>query len=96
MAQRGVQLTRLAKRHSPESGEDEVDVPQPRKPTHWPAHPGRWPHALQVTVLIVLIALLLWAIAVTLGPDQAFIIGAAGTAAKLICMALDARPQVRR
>lgn len=95
MAPRGAQPAGLRKRHSPESGEDEIDVPQPRKPTHWPSHPGRWPHALQVTVLLVLIALLLWAISVLLGPDQAFIIGAAGTAAKLICMALDARPQIR-
>ena len=36
-------------------------------------------------------SLLLWAIAVTLGPDQAFIVGSAGVAAKLICMYLDTR-----
>ncbi|MFD4639417.1 hypothetical protein ACFWN2_19025 [Lentzea sp. NPDC058436] len=57
----------------------------------WPAHPSTWPHAAQVTVILVLIALLLWAIAVTLGPDQAFIVGSAGVAAKLICMYLDTR-----
>ena len=83
----------LRKRHSPERGEDEINVPQPRKPSHRTLHPAQWPHAVQVTVLLVLIGLLLWAIAVLLGPDQAFIIGAAGTAAKLICMALDAYPQ---
>jgi hypothetical protein len=91
----GPRAADTARRYSPESGENEVDVPQPRKPTHWPSHPGQWPHALQVTVLLVLIGLLLWAISVLLGPDQAFIIGAAGFAAKLICMALDLRSPVR-
>ncbi|WP_089959575.1 hypothetical protein [Lentzea xinjiangensis] len=68
-----------------------MEVPQPRRWGGWPVHPGRWPHAAQVTVILVLIALLLWAIAVTLGPDQAFIVGSAGVAAKLICMYLDTR-----
>ncbi|MEU7481861.1 hypothetical protein AB0A63_38215 [Lentzea sp. NPDC042327] len=57
----------------------------------WPVRLGQWPHAAQVTVILVLIALLLWAIALTLGPDQAFIVGSAGVAAKLICMYLDTR-----
>ncbi|WP_093599173.1 hypothetical protein [Lentzea waywayandensis] len=68
-----------------------MEVPQPRQPVRWLTHPGTWPHAVQVTVILVLIALLLWAIAVTLGPDQAFIVGSAGVAAKLICMYLDTR-----
>ncbi len=72
----------------------DVEVPQPRQAARWLVHPGSLPHAAQVTVIIVLIALLLWAIAVTLGPDQAFIVGSAGVAAKLICMYLDTR--VRR
>lgn len=59
--------------------------------TRWVLHPAHWPHAAQVTVILVLIALLLWAIALTLGPDQAFIVGSAGVAAKLICMYLDTR-----
>ena len=75
---------------SPES-EGDVEVPQPRQPTRWLVHPAQWPHAAQVTVILVLIALLLWAIALTLGPDQAFIVGSAGVAAKLICMYLDTR-----
>lgn len=75
---------------SPES-EGDVEVPQPRQPTRWHVHPTQWPHAAQVTVILVLIALLLWAIALTLGPDQAFIVGSAGVAAKLICMYLDTR-----
>ena len=77
---------------SPES-EGDVEVPQPRKPTRWLAHLVQWPHAVQLTVILVLIALLLWAIAVTLGPDQAFIVGSAGVAAKLICMYLETRVQ---
>lgn len=72
---------------SPDRAGD-VEVPQPRR---WLVHPDQWPHAAQVTIILVLIALLLWAIAVTLGPDQAFIIGSAGVAAKLICMYLDTR-----
>jgi hypothetical protein len=75
---------------SPDRGGD-VEVPQPRQPSRWLVHPGNWPHAAQLTVILVLIALLLWAIAVTLGPDQAFIVGSAGIAAKLICMYLDTR-----
>lgn len=75
---------------SPDRAGD-VEVPQPRQPTKWLAHLGNWPHAVQVTVILVLIALLLWAIALTLGPDQAFIVGSAGIAAKLICMYLDTR-----
>lgn len=75
---------------SPDSAGD-VEVPQPRQPTRWLVHPDHWPHAVQVTVIVVLIALLLWAIALTLGPDQAFIVGSAGVAAKLICMYLDTR-----
>ena len=75
---------------SPES-EGDVEVPQPRQPTRWRVHPVQWPHTLQVSVILVLIALLLWAIAVTLGPDQAFIVGSAGIAAKLICLYLDTR-----
>ena len=75
---------------SPDRAGD-VEVPQPRQPARWLSHPGAWPHAVQVTVILVLIALLLWAIAVTLGPDQAFIVGSAGVAAKLICMYLDTR-----
>lgn len=75
---------------SPDSAGD-VEVPQPRQPTRWLVHPDQWPHAAQVTVILVLIALLLWAIALTLGPDQAFIVGSAGVAAKLICMYLDTR-----
>ncbi len=71
----------------------DVEVPQPRRLSEWQVHPGHWPHAVQVTVILVLIALLLWAIAVTLGPDQAFIVGSAGVAAKLICMYLDTRAQ---
>jgi len=71
---------------SPDSAGD-VEVRQPR----WLVHPDQWPHAAQVTVILVLIALLLWAIALTLGPDQAFIVGSAGVAAKLICMYLDTR-----
>jgi hypothetical protein len=67
------------------------DVEVPRQPMAWFVHPAHWPHALQLTVIWVLIALLLWAIAVTLGPDQAFIVGSAGVAAKLICMYLDTR-----
>ncbi len=66
----------------------DAGVPQPDR---WPVHPGDWPHAAQVTVILVLIALLLWAIAVTLGPDQAFIVGSAGVAAKLVCMYLETR-----
>ncbi|GGN13136.1 hypothetical protein GCM10011609_61960 [Lentzea pudingi] len=77
---------------SPDRAGD-VEVPQPRQLERWRAHPGHWPHAVQVTVILVLIALLLWAIAVTLGPDQAFIVGSAGVAAKLICMYLDTRAQ---
>jgi hypothetical protein len=73
---------------SPDRAGD-VEVPQPRQPTRWLVHPDRWPHAVQMTIILVLIALLLWAIAVTLGPDQAFIVGSAGVAAKLICMYLD-------
>lgn len=69
----------------------DVEVPQPRQPARWLIHPVQWPHTLQVTVILVLIALLLWAIAVTLGPDQAFIVGSAGVAAKLICLYLDTR-----
>ncbi|HUQ60826.1 hypothetical protein [Lentzea sp.] len=61
------------------------------RPSRWLVHPGQWPHAVQTTVILVLIALLLWAIAVTLGPDQAFIVGSAGIAAKLICMYLETR-----
>lgn len=72
---------------SPDRAGD-VEVPQP---TRWLVHPDQWPHAAQVTIILVLIALLLWAIAVTLGPDQAFIVGSAGVAAKLICMYLDTR-----
>ncbi|WP_434449082.1 hypothetical protein [Lentzea sp. E54] len=68
-----------------------MEVPQPRESARWLVHPARWSHAAQVTVILVLIALLLWAIAVTLGPDQAFIVGSAGIAAKLICMYLDTR-----
>ncbi|WP_189255101.1 hypothetical protein [Lentzea flava] len=68
-----------------------MEVPQPRQPTRWLVHFAHWPHAAQVTVILVLIALLLWAIALTLGPDQAFIVGSAGVAAKLICMYLDTR-----
>ncbi|WP_089922144.1 hypothetical protein [Lentzea albida] len=68
-----------------------MEVPQSWQPARWPAHLATWPHAVQVTVILVLIALLLWAIAVTLGPDQAFIVGSAGVAAKLICMYLDTR-----
>lgn len=75
---------------SPDRAGD-VEVPQTRQLERWPVHPGNWPHATQVTVILVLIALLLWAIAVTLGPDQAFIVGSAGIAAKLICMYLDTR-----
>jgi inner membrane protein involved in colicin E2 resistance len=75
---------------SPDRAGD-VEVPQPRQETRWPVHPDQWPHAVQVTIILVLIALLLWAIAVTLGPDQAFIVGSAGVAAKLICMYLDTR-----
>jgi hypothetical protein len=75
---------------SPDRAGD-VEVPQPRQPSRWLSHLGTWPHAVQVTVILVLIALLLWAIAVTLGPDQAFIVGSAGVAAKLICMYLDTR-----
>jgi len=75
---------------SPERAGDVED----RQLTRWVVHPVQWPHALQVTVILVLIALLLWAIALTLGPDQAFIVGSAGVAAKLICMYLDTR--VRR
>jgi hypothetical protein len=75
---------------SPDRAGD-VEVPQPRQPTRWLVHPDRWPHAVQMTIILVLIALLLWAIAVTLGPDQAFIVGSAGVAAKLICMYLDTR-----
>jgi hypothetical protein len=75
---------------SPDRAGD-VEVPQPRLSARWLTHPGTWPHAVQVTVILVLIALLLWAIAVTLGPDQAFIVGSAGVAAKLICMYLDTR-----
>jgi inner membrane protein involved in colicin E2 resistance len=74
---------------SPDRAGD-VEVPQPRWET-WPVHPSHWPHAAQVTVILALIALLLWAIALTLGPDQAFIVGSAGVAAKLICMYLDTR-----
>ncbi|MEV6713744.1 hypothetical protein AB0M48_17095 [Lentzea sp. NPDC051208] len=70
-----------------------MEDPQPRQWGRWLVHPGNWPHAMQVTVILVLIALLLWAIAVTLGPDQAFIVGSAGIAAKLICMYLDTRAQ---
>ncbi|KOV82156.1 hypothetical protein [Nocardia sp. NRRL S-836] len=62
-----------------------------RQPARWLVHPAQWPHAAQVTVILVLIALLLWAIALTLGPDQAFIVGSAGVAAKLICMYLETR-----
>jgi len=72
---------------SPER-EGDVEVPQPER---WLVHPGQWPHALQITVILVLIALLLWVIALTLGPDQAFIVASAGIAAKLICMYLDTR-----
>ncbi|WP_191302083.1 hypothetical protein [Lentzea cavernae] len=68
-----------------------MEVPQAWQPAGWQIHPGNWPHAAQVTVILVLIALLLWAIAVTLGPDQAFIVGSAGVAAKLICMYLETR-----
>lgn len=75
---------------SPDSAGD-VEVPRPRRPIGWPVHPDTWPHAVQTTVIVVLIALLLWAISVTLGPDQAFIVGSAGIAAKLICMYLDTR-----
>jgi hypothetical protein len=75
---------------SPDRAGD-VAVPQPRLSARWLNHPGTWPHAVQVTVILVLIALMLWAIAVTLGPDQAFIVGSAGVAAKLICMYLDTR-----
>lgn len=75
---------------SPDRAGD-VEVPQSWQSARWPAHPATWPHAVQVTVILVLIALLLWAIAVTLGPDQAFIVGSAGVAAKLICMYLDTR-----
>ncbi|MCR3749736.1 hypothetical protein LX88_003713 [Lentzea californiensis] len=75
---------------SPDRAGD-VEVPQPRQLERWLVHPGNWPHAMQVTIILVLIALLLWAIAVTLGPDQAFIVGSAGIAAKLICMYLDTR-----
>ena len=75
---------------SPDRAGD-VAVPQPRQETRWLVHPDQWPHAVQVTIILVLIALLLWAIAVTLGPDQAFIVGSAGVAAKLICMYLDTR-----
>ncbi|MDT7784458.1 MAG: hypothetical protein QOF58_2877, partial [Pseudonocardiales bacterium] len=67
------------------------EVPQPRQPARWLVYPEQWPHATQVTVILVLIALLLWTIALTLGPDQAFIVGSAGVAAKLICMYLDTR-----
>lgn len=77
---------------SPDRAGD-VEVPQPRQLERWQVHPSHWPHAVQVTVILVLIALLLWAIAVTLGPDQAFIVGSAGVAAKLICMYLDTRAQ---
>ncbi|SDG19908.1 hypothetical protein SAMN05216553_106136 [Lentzea fradiae] len=69
----------------------DVEVPQRRRPIGWLVHPGQWPHAVQTTVIVVLIALLLWAIALTLGPDQAFIVGSAGIAAKLVCMYLDTR-----
>ena len=75
------------------SPESEGDVEIPRQSAWWLVHPGQWPHAVQVTVIVVLIALLLWAIAVTLGPDQAFIVGSAGVAAKLICMYLETRVQ---
>jgi hypothetical protein len=75
---------------SPDSAGD-VEVPQPRRSVRWLVHADRWPHAAQVTVILVLIALLLWAIAVTLGPDQAFIVGSAGVAAKLVCMYLETR-----
>ena len=76
---------------SPDRAGD-VEVPQPRQQLErWLTSVGHWPHAVQVTVILVLIALLLWAIAVTLGPDQAFIVGSAGIAAKLICMYLDTR-----
>jgi hypothetical protein len=70
-------------------GEGDVGVQQSRQP--WLVHPDQWPHAAQVTIISVLIALLLWAIAVTLGPDQAFIVGSAGIAAKLICLYLETR-----
>ncbi|HEX7305983.1 hypothetical protein [Lentzea sp.] len=63
----------------------------PREPIRWLVHPAHWPQGVQTTVILVLIALLLWAIAVTLGPDQAFIVGSAGVAAKLICMYLETR-----
>ncbi|MFD9703739.1 hypothetical protein [Lentzea sp. NPDC059081] len=68
-----------------------MEVPQPRWSGGWLVHPAHWPHAVQMTVICTLIVLLLWAIAVTLGPDQAFIVGSAGVAAKLICMYLDTR-----
>ncbi|MFD5826647.1 hypothetical protein [Lentzea sp. NPDC060358] len=68
-----------------------MEVPQPRQLSRWLVHPAHWPQAVQTTVIVVLIALLLWAISVTLGPDQAFIVGSAGVAAKLICMYLETR-----
>ena len=79
-----------AVRDSGRSPDSAGDV-EARQPVRWLVHPTQWPHAAQVTVILVLIALLLWAIALTLGPDQAFIVGSAGVAAKLICMYLDTR-----
>lgn len=79
-----------AVRDSERSPDSAGDV-ETRRPVRWLVHPTLWPHAAQVTVILVLIALLLWAIALTLGPDQAFIVGSAGVAAKLICLYLDTR-----
>jgi inner membrane protein involved in colicin E2 resistance len=70
---------------------DSEGAVETRQSARWLVHPAQWPHAAQTTVILVLIALLLWAIALTLGPDQAFIVGSAGVAAKLICMYLDTR-----